>query len=81
MVSVKHQVIQAVEQMDDDVLFSLWDMICRHFDTPLKKILWDDIEEVEPDEIDLQMIKEMKDDPDSNIYVSLNDVISRRLLK
>ena len=78
MASMKTQLIQAIEQMDDDITFSVWDMITRHFDTPLKKITWDDIEEVEPDGIDLAMIKEMEDDPDCHIYISQDELMVRR---
>ena len=68
MATLKAQVIQAVEQMDDDTVFSVWDMLTRHFDTPLKKITWNDIKEVEPDEIDRQMMFEMENDPECNEF-------------
>jgi len=78
MTSMKTQIFQAVEQMDDDTAFSLWDMLVRHFDTPNKKISWDDIAEAEPDAIDLEMIKAAENDYDSHVYTSRDDLIARR---
>jgi len=78
MVSIKAQILQAVEQMDDDIIFSVWDMLVRHFDIPNKKITWNDIVEVEPDEIDLGMIEEIKSDSDCHIYVSRDELVARR---
>ena len=80
MVSTKVQIIQAVEQMDEDTAFFVWDMILRHFDTPYKKINWDDIEEVEPDEFDIEMLNEIKNNPDCNIFVSSDEMDTRRKL-
>jgi len=81
MASMKAQIIQVVEQMDDDTIFSVWDMITRHFDTPLKKITWDDIEEVEPDEIDLAMMAEMENDPDCTVYITQDELLAKRKLE
>ena len=78
MASMKSQIIQVVEQMDDDITFSVWDMLIRHFDTPHKKITWNDIEEVEPDEIDKQMIAEMQTDPDCKVFISRDELLARR---
>ena len=36
---------------------------------------WDDIEEVQPDEIDLMMLKEIEDDPECHQFVSADDVM------
>jgi len=81
MVSAKTQILQAVEHMDDDTAFSAWDMLFRHFSTPQKTITWDDIEEVEPDEIDMQMIKEAENDPDCRIYISRDELLAKRRLR
>ena len=78
MVSMKTQIMQAVEHMDDDTAFSVWDMLIRHFDTPHKKITWDDIEEVEPDEIDREILKEIESDPDCKAYITRDELIARR---
>lgn len=36
---------------------------------------WDNIEEVEPDEIDLQMLEEIKADPDCHSFVSSEEAM------
>jgi hypothetical protein len=43
-----------------------------------KKITWDDIVEVEPDAIDLEMIKEIENDSDCHIYISRDELLSHR---
>ena len=78
MASMKAQIIQAVEQMDDDTTFFVWDMLTRHFNTQHKKISWGDIEEIEPDNTDLEMIRKMETDPDCRIYISREELIARR---
>jgi len=42
--------------------------IVKNFQTTLNVDLWDAIEEVEPDEIDVQMLHEMKNDPDCHDF-------------
>lgn len=37
-------------------------------------VTWDDIEEVEPDEIDLMMLKAIENDLDCHEFVSENDI-------
>ena len=77
MVSMKTQIIQAVEQMDDETTFTLWDMITRHFNTPNRQISWDDIEEEEPDEWDLEMLKEIETNPECKIFISENELLAK----
>jgi len=36
---------------------------------------WDNIEEVEPDEIDLTMLKEIEDDPDCHEFISAEEAM------
>lgn len=38
---------------------------------------WDSIEEVEPDEFDLQMIRETKNDPECSIFLPANEALER----
>ena len=42
--------------------------IVKNFQTISNADLWDAIEEVEPDEIDRQMLHEMKSDPDCHDF-------------
>lgn len=38
------------------------------------KEVWENIEEVEPDEFDLQMIKEINENPDCKEFVNAKDI-------
>jgi hypothetical protein len=77
MIPIKAQIIQTVEQMDDDSAFAVWDLLSKHFETPFKKISWDDIEEIEPDKIDRQMLSEIESDPDCKVFISEEELFSR----
>ena len=81
MISTKTQIIQAINEMDDDTVFSVWDMLTRHFDTPFKKITWDDIEEADPDEWDMEMIEKIDSDLDCRLFVSQDELLARRNMK
>ena len=78
MSSMKTEILQVVEQMDDDTMFSVWDMLVRHFNMPNKKIMWDDIVEEKPDAIDLEMIRAIEKDSDHQVYMSRDELIARR---
>jgi len=78
MVSVKGKIMQTVEQADENTAFQALDLLNRRFDAPVKKITWDDIEEVEPDEWDLEMIKETENNPDCNIFITSEEMDARR---
>ena len=45
------------------------------------EITWDDIEEVEPDEIDLAMMAEMENDPDCTVYITQDELLAKRKLE
>lgn len=72
MSSVKERILGAVTVMSDSDAELFWKMIITHFTTPS----WDDIEEEEPDEIDLQMLKEIEEDPDCSEYVDMKEAVS-----
>ena len=40
-----------------------------------KKRSWDDIPEVEPDELDLEMLEEIENDPECNEYISYDETM------
>ena len=63
---VKERIIGAVSIMNDADAKIVWDMITDIF--PSRS--WEDIEEVEPDEIDLEMLREIADNPDCSTFVS-----------
>lgn len=63
MSETKARLIGAITVMDEEKAEKLWNIIEDMYSD------WDRIEEVEPDEIDLQMIEEIKADPDCHEFV------------
>lgn len=70
MSNVKERIIGAVTVMSEENAEKIWTIIERNFSASK----WDDIEEVEPDEIDLEMISEAKSDIDCQVFVSQQEV-------
>ena len=62
MTAVKERIIGAVSIMSDKDADIFWHIIQKHFTAP---DLFANIEEVEPDEVDLMMLKEIENNPDS----------------
>ena len=65
MSAVKERILGAVTIMNEDDAQMLWNIITQTFGAN-----WDDIEEVEPDDWDMQMLSEIKDDPECHEFVS-----------
>lgn len=70
MSEVKARLIGAITVMDEDFARRLWSMIERMYTVPD----WDSVGEEEPDEIDLEMIREIRDDPDCATLASDEEV-------
>lgn len=66
MSNVKERIIGAITVMSEDNAQKIWTLI----ETNFSQNTWANIEEVEPDEMDLQMIAEAKADPDCKIFIS-----------
>lgn len=66
MSEVKARLIGAITVMDEDGAQRLWDIVKRLY-APTG---WDAIEEVAPDDIDLQMIRDAKADPECSSFAS-----------
>lgn len=47
-----------------------WNIILKKF-TP---VTWDAIEEIEPDAIDLQMLKALENDPECHVFTKESDI-------
>lgn len=71
MTAVKERILGAVSIMDESDAVSLWEYILSCF-SPRS---FDDIEEVEPDEWDIKMLKEIEADPDCREFVSSEDAM------
>lgn len=66
MSEVKANLIGAITVMDEDGAQRLWEIVKQMYSFSS----WDDVESVEPDEIDLQMIQEAQTDPDCGTLAS-----------
>ena len=67
MTAVKERIIGAVSIMSDKDADIFWHIIQKHFTAP---DLFANIEEVEPDEWDKAMIKDIETNPDCKEFVS-----------
>ena len=68
MVVVKEKIKTLVDVMPVNEAENLLTYIINNFQLKSDIDLWDSIEEVEPDEIDKQMMYEMENDPDCNDF-------------
>jgi hypothetical protein len=68
MSEVKNRLIGAITVMDEAGAQRLWAMVQQ-----LYADSWDTIEEVQPDELDLQMIRQIQQDPDCQDFVSAQE--------
>ncbi len=71
MTAVKERILGAVSIMEESDAVSLWEYILSAFSSHS----FDEIEEVEPDEWDLQMLKEIENDPDCHEFISSEDAM------
>lgn len=70
MTAIKEKIVGAVTVMSDTDAEEFWNIILQKY-SPAS---WDDIEEVEPDAIDLQMLKAIEKDPECHEFVKESDV-------
>ena len=66
MSEIKANLIGAITVMDEDGAHRLWEIVKQMYSSDR----WDTVEGVEPDEIDLQMLREIQADPDCNTVAS-----------
>lgn len=69
MTAIKERIISAVTIMNDSDAEKFWNIILNTF-TPS----WDSIEDVEPDEYDLQMLKAIESDPECHEFTPENEI-------
>ena len=70
MNAIKERIFGAVTVMDNSSALKLWNFISNEFSHAAD---WDSIPEVEPDEFDLQMLKEIGHDKDCHEFVSSDE--------
>lgn len=63
MSNVKERLLGAITVMNEEEAMRLWEFVLE-----LSGNGWDAIEEAEPDEIDLQLIREAQSDPDCQVF-------------
>ena len=71
MGELKKRNLDAVRTLDDEESAKLWDYICANFEEAAR---WASIPEEEPDEFDLEMLEEIKNDPDCHIFAPAEEV-------
>lgn len=70
MTAIKEKIIDAVTVMSDNDAEMFWNIINQQF----KSVDWENIEEIEPDDIDLQMLKAIEDDPECHEFTNEKDI-------
>lgn len=73
MTATKERIIGAVCLMNDKDAEFFWKLIQDHYTISPKT--WEDIEEIEPDEFDLAMLKEIEENPECHEFFSQEDVL------
>ena len=69
MSNIKERILGAVTVMSDKDANALWKIILNNFSP------WEDIEEITPDEIDTEMLKDIQSNPDCHSFVSQEEVM------
>ncbi len=69
MTAIKERIIGAVTVMNDNDAEKFWNIILEHFAPS-----WDSIEEEEPDELDLQMLKAIEANPECHEFTPEADI-------
>ena len=69
MSNIKERILGAVTVMSEKDANALWKIIIDNFPS------WDDIGEVEPDDVDIAMLRETEVNPDCKIFVSSEETM------
>lgn len=72
MSNVKERILGAVTVMSEKDATALWEIIIDNFSS------WEDVEGVEPDEVDIAMLKDIETNPDCQTFIS-NDEAMKEL--
>ncbi len=70
MSAVKERILGAVTVMNENDAQILWNMITQTFSES-----WENIEEIKPDDWDLQMLDEIKENPECREFMSEEDAM------
>ncbi len=69
MSDVKERILGAVTVMSENDANTLWKIIIDNFSG------WEKVEEIEPDETDMTMLKEIETNPDCKSFVSSEEAM------
>ena len=78
MTATKGAIIRTVELMDDSSADFVFEWLSKHFSVSQYEQEWDSIEEVEPDEVDLEMLSEIDANPDCKVFISEKELFARK---
>ena len=70
MSAVKERILGAVTVMNDNDAQILWNMITQTFG-----VNWENIEEIKPDDWDMKMLYDIKNNPECHEFVSEEDAM------
>ncbi|MCM1297727.1 MAG: hypothetical protein NC311_19490 [Muribaculaceae bacterium] len=70
MTAIKEKIIGAITVMSEDDAETIWKFILEKYSTS-----WDDIEEVAPDDIDMQMLQDIDNDPECREFTNESDIV------
>lgn len=73
MTAIKERIIGAVSLMNDKEAEFIWNMIQSRYIISPKT--WEDIEEVEPDELDLALLEEIRNNHECHEFVSQAELL------
>lgn len=71
MSAIKERIYGAVTVMSEEDAYKVWELIKQKFTS----VSWEDIEEVEPDEFDLQMLSEIENNPECKEFMSSDEAM------
>ena len=71
MNALKERILGAITVMNNADTLRLWEIISDEFGN--SGVNWDSIPDEEPDEIDMQMLREIEADPDCREFVSSSE--------
>ncbi|MCL1863614.1 MAG: hypothetical protein FWF78_08615 [Defluviitaleaceae bacterium] len=78
MTATKGAIIRTVEKLDDRSADFVLDWLTRNFMTVQMKDPWDMIEEVDPDEFDLDMLNEIERNADCGVFMTEEEMDAKR---
>jgi len=76
MTAIKERIMGAVALMSNEEAETFWNLIqSRYIISPKTWKNWDNIEEIEPDEFDLQMLREIENNPECKDFITSEEAM------